>query len=106
MITGYDVWRWVGYCFVDTYFDDGGPARESVQDYHDDAQGEEGFLMDPFTWGTQDANIGFRDPREYFLVVVQSRLSQITREWEQVVYFVGASVRRFNQVCVSLFTLF
>lgn len=98
MITGFDIWRWVGYFFVDTYFDEGQAARESVEEYHEDAQGDGGEYMDPFTFGTQEAGKNFSDPREYFLIVMKVRSAQMTREWENVVSILDKSVRRFNEV--------
>ena len=101
MITGYDVWKWTGYCFVDTYFDEGLDARETVETYDEDAHEDEGMEADPFTLGSQEAKISFSDPRGYFLEVLRIRSSQLTREWENVVSVLESSVRHFNdnQVC-------
>jgi hypothetical protein len=98
MVAGSDVWRWVGYCFVDTYFDAAEDARETVQQYHDDSQVDEGSYMDPFTFGIKDAEAKIHDPREYFLVVFQIRIDQVRREWEQVVGKVGESIREYEMV--------
>ena len=101
MIAGPDSWRWTGYCFVDTYFDEGQDARETVESYDNDAKEEEGLAVDPFTYGNQEAGKNFNDPRRYFLEVLRIRSSQVTREWENVVSMLESSVRHFddNQVC-------
>lgn len=100
MIAGPDIWRWVGYCFVDTYFDRATKSeRETVEQYCEDGQGEDGAYMDPFTYGVNNAEDQFHDPREYFLTVFEIRIHQIRCEWEQVVAKVGESIREYDIVC-------
>jgi len=98
VVAGSDEWRWVGYCFVDTYFDATEEAQESVLLYHEDSLGDEGMRGDPFTLGTTDADNPIHKPREYFLMVFRIRVDRIKREWEQVVAKVRQSIRLYTQV--------
>ena len=98
MLTGSDEWRWVAYCFVDTYFDEGDEARESVESYHNESLLKEGMRVDPLTYGNVPADDPIRTPREYFLVVFQNRIAQVKREWQRVVQKVQQSFRDYEQV--------
>ena len=98
VVAGSDVSRWVGYCFVESYFDVNEEARETVMAYLDDSNTEEGVLMDPCTFGRIRVEDNIKDPREWFLVVFQSRLNQIKGEWRQVVRNVDQSVREYEKV--------
>jgi hypothetical protein len=97
VIAGSDKWRWVGYCFVDTFFDAGTEIREGVHSIHDDLlQG--GMHMDPFTYGIKDAELPIQDPREYFLTVFQIRIHQVLTEWQRVVDELRQGVRAYELV--------
>jgi hypothetical protein len=37
LIAGLDDWKWVAYCFADTYFDVNDEAQETVVAYHEDS---------------------------------------------------------------------
>jgi hypothetical protein len=102
VVAGSDEWRWVAYCFVDTYFDAVEEGRESVLSYHDDKLG--GIHADPFTYGITDADTPIRNPREYFLMVFRIRIAQVKREWQRMVEKIDESIREYEQVC-SLFLL-
>jgi hypothetical protein len=65
VIAGMDEWRWVAYCFVDTFFESD-EAKETVESYYEDSQIEEGMLTDPLTLGEKDANRPTQNPRDYF----------------------------------------
>lgn len=84
LITGSDPRRWVAYCFIDTYFDPE-ERRETVDFYHDDLIIDEdshsSYDRDSFTAGKRDANDPMSTPREYFLVVLDSRLRHVKDEW-------------------------
>ncbi|KAH8683922.1 hypothetical protein BGZ61DRAFT_455431 [Ilyonectria robusta] len=84
LITGSDPQRWMAYCFIDTYFDPE-ERRESVDSYLDDLIIDEdshsSYDPDPFTTGENDANYPMSTPREYFLVVLDSRLRHVKDEW-------------------------
>jgi hypothetical protein len=106
VVAGSDQWRWVAYCFVDTYFDAVDEGKETVLSYHKDSLGDEGMNADPFTYGVADADKPIRNPREYFLMVFRIRIKQITREWQQVVEKVSQSIREYEQVCSLLLLIF
>jgi hypothetical protein len=104
VVAGPDEWRWVAYCFVDTYFDTDEEGRESVQSYHEDSLAEEGMRADPFTFGLTSADNPMQQPKEYFLIVFRIRIAQVKREWQQLVAKVQQSIREYVQVR-SLFFL-
>lgn len=99
VISGTDEWRWVGYCFVDTYFDADHEDGESVDNYHQDSVGDDGMLVDPCTHGRLALDRPIQEPREYFLEVLRCRLHQVTCEWQQVVQNIKESIREHEQVC-------
>jgi hypothetical protein len=99
VVSGRDQYRWLAYCFVDSYFD--APKeeeRESVLSYHEDSLGEYGTLMDPLTNGSSSEDQPIERPREYFLVVLRTRLGQVEREWQQVIVQVEQSIREYEEV--------
>jgi len=98
LVAGEDESRWVAYGFIDTYFDAINQAKETVKAYHEDAITEGGINADPLTFGAIDAEKTIQTPREYFLTVLQIRIAQVTREWEQVVAKVEQSIREYEQV--------
>jgi hypothetical protein len=97
VVAGSDEYRWVAYCFVDTYFDVG-EAKETVQSYHEDSLADEGMFTDPFTFGERDADDPIQKPREYFLEVFRVRIDQVKCEWEQVVANVQENIRKYVPV--------
>lgn len=74
LITGSDDWTWDGFCFSDRYFDPPQDGETAAQ-----------FCPDPFTLGTTGTDIQPRDPRTYFLFIVEAWLDHVCREWDQVV---------------------
>jgi hypothetical protein len=88
----------LAYCFVDSYFDAPEEERESVLSYHEDSLGEYGTLMDPLTNGSSSDDQPIERPREYFLVVLLTRLGQVEREWQQVIMQVEQSIREYEEV--------
>jgi hypothetical protein len=115
VVAGSDEWRWVAYCFVDTYFDaveevdavEEADAveevRETVLSYHEDSLVPEGMRADPFTYGVTNADNPIQNPREYFLMVFRIRIDQVKREWQRVVEKVYQSIREYEQVCPLFF---
>lgn len=102
VVTGTDESRWEAHCFVDTYFDEGDPRRETVAEYHKDREFEGGINADPLTYGHLDAEAPIRDPRKYFLMVFEIRLSQVRREWEHVVMSLKEKLALWSRDDVSL----
>lgn len=84
LITGSYPWRWVAYCFVDTYFDSE-ERKESVDSYNGEIEiakdSHATWQTDPLIIGEYDANYPVSTPREYFLVVLDSRLRHVKDEW-------------------------
>jgi hypothetical protein len=97
---------WLSFCFVDSYFDADEEERESVLSYHEESLGEHGTLMDPLTKGCSSEGQPIERPREYFLVVLLTRLRQVQREWQQVVAKVEQSIREYEEVWSLIFLFF
>jgi hypothetical protein len=92
LITGYDEWHWTAYCCVDTFF--GG--EQTVTEYlrlGDDGPSGGQMELDKQTW----------NPRQYFLRVFSTRLTQVTREWQNIT---SELEDRLNcHVCASISSL-
>jgi hypothetical protein len=84
LICGSDDQRWAAYAFVDTHFDD--------EDFGDETFSYEGFQEDPIARGKIDANLPIGDPREYFLMISNIRLTQVREEWRYLVRMVELSI--------------
>ena len=104
-ITGSDDWTWCGYCFTDAYFDPLKDGKENASQYWGDSQLSEGMCADPFTYGATDTDVPIQDPKEYYLVVMASRIRQVEREWRRVVEMWGENINGFPKVCSHLFLL-
>ncbi|KAI8716026.1 hypothetical protein NCS52_01112100 [Fusarium sp. LHS14.1] len=101
LISGSDPWRWVAYCFVDTYFE-GEDKRESVDAYDEVEIDDESHMCiqpDPFTTAESDANQPVLNPREYFLVVLESRLRHVRDEWHTLISNMGDSIHEYINTC-------
>ncbi|KAM6528958.1 hypothetical protein FALCPG4_009910 [Fusarium falciforme] len=102
LISGSDPWRWVAYCFVDTYFESE-DKRESVDAYDEEVEIDEEshvhFQPDPFTTAESDANLPVLNPREYFLIVLESRLRQARDEWHTLATNMGDSINEYINTC-------
>lgn len=100
VIAGSDIWTWIAYCFVDTYFDSKG-RRETVSSYYEPGSVGPGISQDPFTRGQTPAEGTFNDPREYFLTVLRYRLEQILNEWMRVVQVLETSIHEHKNLLLS-----
>jgi hypothetical protein len=82
---------------VDTYFDAEG-KKETVIPDQEDSLNAQGVHPDLFTHGKTIADGRFRNPRQYFLVVLRYRIEQVKNEWQQVVEVLKRSIREYEQV--------
>ena len=82
LITGLDHDSWMAYLFLDTYYQ-GAKSCESVEHYHSEHSIH--FRADPLTAGAVDSNRPVWEPREYFLTVYESRLTQVKHALENLV---------------------
>ncbi|KAH7156087.1 hypothetical protein EDB81DRAFT_684310 [Dactylonectria macrodidyma] len=102
LVTGSDSWRWVAYCFVDTYYEHI-DKRESVEEYceeHEtDTDSHATFRPDPLAAGKRDANMPVLTPREYFLIVLESRLQQVKDEWHVLVVYLKDKIAGYISTC-------
>ena len=87
VVTGIDHWVWTAYCFVDSYFDSEG----TVADYHQ-LRGRD-YQPDPLAAGRISASRPIWTPREYFLKVLEIRMSQVLREWNSILTYVEKEVK-------------
>ena len=74
VIVGIDEWVWTTYCCTETYFG----SEETVDFYH--MRG-----LDAPLGGARPTHYPVWNPREYFLLVLASRMNQITKEWSNLV---------------------
>ncbi|PSS22711.1 hypothetical protein M430DRAFT_16661 [Amorphotheca resinae ATCC 22711] len=87
VICGSDNWRWAGYAFIDTSFEgeDLGDGIFSYEDVHEDPIASNSELH---------ANLPIWDPREYFLTILEIRMTQVRKELEYLVRTVERSVKQ------------
>lgn len=95
----------MAYCFVDTYFEHES-RRESAEAYHDETVFDEddasvAFRPDPFTIGEMEASCPILTPREYFLVVLESRLRHVKDEWHVLVTRLRHMIDEYVSILVS-----
>lgn len=102
-ISGFDNWHWVAYCFIDTYHGGDLDTRESAEAFHDDALGSSGMSLDPCCNGAYtDSVVAIPDPRQYFLKVLEARLSMVVQEWRNVIQRIECSTEMYRKVCENL----
>jgi hypothetical protein len=88
VICGSDEARWVGWAFDNTEFDG--------EDLLDRISPCPGFHADPIASdGETDAELPIWNPREYFLMIIESRIAQAQEEWEGLVIPVERSIRAY-----------
>ncbi|KIW20657.1 hypothetical protein PV08_01234 [Exophiala spinifera] len=87
VLTGVDEWRWVAYCFVDSYFD--GDCGEVASQYKKDQT--DGFDTHPFEYGQTAKHT--EEARDFFLNVANIRVHQVFQEWTNVVKSLEKSIR-------------
>lgn len=86
LLVGVNERCWTAYCCVDTWF----KSEQSAEAYVSRDQ-------DGPTGGAGDASQPCWNPREYFLLVLSQRISQISREWRNV--FTVFMTRLDSYVC-------
>ena len=96
VIHGLNNRRWVTYTFDNNSFDD--------KDLEDQTDPYEGFQEDPIASnGGVDANLPIWDPREYFLLMFKTRMSQVLMEWRNLVLWIERCIEGY--VCWYSFHL-
>jgi hypothetical protein len=87
VICGSENTRWVAYAFVDRYCN-----TEELEN----ELSSEGLHVDPIAGGEElDSDLPVWNPREYFLIIVELRLGQVLREWQNVVRRVERSIKKY-----------
>lgn len=97
-VTGIDHWVWTAYGFIDTYFG----SKETVDRYHQlrGTTGRHKGRADPLTAG-RNADEPLWTPREYFFKVLENRMKQVLREWNEIVDKVEEKVKKYVQCSSS-----
>ncbi|KAH4818761.1 hypothetical protein HBH61_036980 [Parastagonospora nodorum] len=80
--------RYTVYCFEDNDHDDD-------REMGDDEFSEDGFQADQIAKGEIDANQPIWNPREYILVTLLERITQVAKEWARVVHVIDSASARF-----------
>ncbi|KAH4416864.1 hypothetical protein HBH92_059580 [Parastagonospora nodorum] len=80
--------RYTVYCFEDSDHDDD-------REMGDDEFSENGFQADQIAKGEIDANRPIWNPREYILVTLLKRITQVAKEWARVVHVIDSTSARF-----------
>ncbi len=93
-LSGRDHWVWTGYMFVDTYYDNP-DNRENVQNYADWDEQSTPYQTDPFTAGGTDLDQATQIPRDYWLRVLNVRVRQVLKEWQNAVAHVKQSIEAY-----------
>jgi hypothetical protein len=93
LIHGFDHRRWTAYFIKDNYF--GEPLDDLPLDYLAEIHGDCGLLIDPLMSGYNDATKPLTLPREYFLQLLFSRLTQILKEFSACCKIVQDGVRQY-----------
>jgi hypothetical protein len=96
IIYGSDHTRWTAYAFVDIEFD--GEILDEKYNYFS-YEGETTFIEDPIVDEGSDANLPIWDPRAYYLKVFKARITQICREWQNLICHVKRCIQKHRQHC-------
>ncbi|KAF2739823.1 hypothetical protein EJ04DRAFT_425947 [Polyplosphaeria fusca] len=93
---GPDEWFWTEYFLVDTYFG----SERGLHKYFDDCKYGEGF--DPPLGGQGKLTNARYDPREYWLMKVNRRMAQATREWFALVDAFDERMKSYRNTIAGL----
>lgn len=83
VIVGSDYKRWVGYAFQDTEWEDSSSDCEEIESQSD-------LISD----AELQMNLPVWNPKEYFLMVLQTRMAQVAEEWMRLIRKVESSVKQ------------
>ncbi|KAJ6438997.1 Arginine--tRNA ligase, cytoplasmic-like protein [Purpureocillium lavendulum] len=96
IIMGFDRRMWTLHSLTDSYFYSPNPYNEdtlehyecdTLEHYGGDTLAEEPeTFYDPITLGEHQADLPVDDPREFFFLILQIRLSQALEEWKNINY--------------------
>lgn len=86
---GLSDWRWVAYAFEKNTFDE--------RDLEDETYPYENFQEDPIA--KVDADLPIWDPREYFLLIFNTRMCQVLEEWRNLVRWIERSIEGYVCCC-------
>jgi hypothetical protein len=92
VIYGSDETRYTACAFSDHYFD--------VEDLLDEVFSYDGIQEDPIAWNTEidgmlpDANKPIWNPREYFMRMLEIRISHVGQEWTYLIRHVERCINQ------------
>lgn len=101
VVTGHNNSTWTAWALADTYFydEENGENNKDMLAFYDGVDKE----FDPLVRKGVDTPIW--DPREYFLVVLRTRLKQIVKKWRAIVYEMKSSVEDYVRRNTLFFSL-
>lgn len=101
IVAGTDHWVWDGYGFVDTYYE-AADVRRDIASYDADYDTlPPGKRPDYIPAGEHLTDKSIWTPREYFLMVFESRMGdQVVKEWSDIVGRLKEAVQDY--VCTGL----
>ncbi|CVL07385.1 uncharacterized protein FMAN_14329 [Fusarium mangiferae] len=88
MICGYNRSVWTTYSLVDTYFYDSDEDHEDTVEFYRTHEDSEVSEWDPALIGDKEVWTKCPDPREYFLMILDKRFTQIYEEFFKIIDFV------------------
>ncbi|WKT53637.1 hypothetical protein QSH57_004221 [Fusarium oxysporum f. sp. vasinfectum] len=88
MICGYNRSVWTTYSLVDTYFYDSDEDHEDTVEFYRTHEDSEVSEWDPALIGEKEVWTKCPDPREYFLMILDKRFTQIYEELFKIIDFV------------------
>ncbi|CVL13850.1 uncharacterized protein FPRN_12044 [Fusarium proliferatum] len=88
MICGYNRSVWTTYSLVDTYFYDKDEDHEDTVEFYRTHEDSEVSEWDPALIGEKEVWTKCPDPREYFLMILDKRFTQIYEEFFKIIDFV------------------
>lgn len=94
LVCGTDEKRWIAYSFADVVDEDHERGEEQYR-------GED-MEADPIADLEHDASFPIWNPREYFLMIVRIRISQVLREWRNLVRKVEMGIDQYEEDHSSL----
>jgi hypothetical protein len=94
---GFDESHWVAYAFDDADPDNG--------EWEDRDFSYEGFIEDPIALWELEANRPIWNPRQYFLLVMQSRITRVLKNWKSIVGPIRQSINSYVSATVLVIAL-
>ena len=99
LVSGLDHYVWDAVGLVDTYFEEDPKMKRDCKYFEDIYESDAPLPPDFIPAGAHTTNLPIWTPREYFLKVLESRLAQIVKEWENLVDWITHDI--LDYVCLQ-----